>query len=132
MTAGTADHRRRILIVDDDVDIRETLQELLEDRGFEVATAASGAEALWLLRAGRIRPSLILLDLMMPVLDGYGFLAEQRRDPTLAAVPVAVLSASHAIDLQRVGDGVPILRKPMSLHALLAAVDELSATSVAP
>ena len=120
-TGGT----RPILIVDDDRDIRETLCELLEDRGFAVVTAATGADALRLLRAGEVRPSLILLDLMMPVVDGYGFLAAQRADPLLAGLPVAVITAGHGVDQERIGPGVLVLRKPMHLRELLAIVGQM-------
>ena len=59
-----------VLVVDDDLDIREALAQILEDRGFEVITAANGQEALALLRSLKVCPALILLDLMMPIMDG--------------------------------------------------------------
>src|SRR5262249_28727536 len=79
-----------ILFVDDDDDIREAIAEGLTDNGFDVLTAANGLDAMRVLR--NTHPSVILLDLMMPVMDGYEFLEERRVDPALAAIPVAVIT----------------------------------------
>ena len=111
--------RHPILIVDDDEDIRDSLAECHQLEGFTVATAANGAEGLARLREDAT-PSLVLLDLMMPVLDGYGFLEQQRRDPRVARVPVLVITAG-AIDRGRTG-GVEVMRKPLDLGRLLAVV----------
>jgi len=83
-----------VLIVDDDSDVRSALSELLEEEGFSVAGVPSGREALALLRGGGVHPAVILLDLMMPGMDGWDFRSEQLRDPKLAAVPVVIVSAS--------------------------------------
>jgi len=83
-----------ILIVDDDNDIRAALSELLEAEGFSVEGAPDGREALARLRAAKVHPAVILLDLMMPGMDGWDFRSEQMRDPRLAAVPVVIVSAS--------------------------------------
>src|SRR5436305_4151442 len=83
-----------ILIVDDDSDVRAALSELLEDEGFSVEGAPNGREALARLRQGQVHPAVILLDLMMPGMDGWDFRSEQMRDPQLAAVPVVIVSAS--------------------------------------
>src|SRR4051794_28574938 len=82
-----------ILVVDDDPDLRDTLGQILEDEGYSVAAASNGREALAYLRE-RPAPSLILLDLMMPVMDGWQFRSEQRLDSVLAKIPVLVISAS--------------------------------------
>ena len=74
-----------VLIVDDDNDVRSALAELLEEEGFSVEGAANGREALALLRGGTVHPAVILLDLMMPGMDGWDFRHEQMRDPKLAA-----------------------------------------------
>jgi CheY-like chemotaxis protein len=111
---------RRVLVVEDDGLIRESLIEALEDHGYQVTAAANGRDALDLLAAPPL-PDLILLDLMMPVMDGRAFREEQRRDPALAAIPVVVLSA--ASDVVRAGAemGVAgVLRKPVTLRVLLA------------
>jgi CheY-like chemotaxis protein len=83
-----------ILIVDDDYDVRSALSEMLEEEGFAVEGAHNGREALARLRSGVAHPALILLDLMMPGMDGWDFRSEQMRDPKLAAVPVVIVSAS--------------------------------------
>jgi serine/threonine-protein kinase RsbW len=87
------DSGRAVLVVEDDDATREAECLLLRSQGYEVASAADGREALDRLRAG-LRPGAILLDLMMPVLDGYAFRAEQLRDPELGAIPVVVCSAA--------------------------------------
>jgi len=116
-----------IMVVDDDVDIRETLADALTDMGFDVVTAGNGLEALELLRSLPIVPSIVLLDLMMPVMDGYGFLAERRKDPALAAIPVAIITAGHGIDHSRLVDGAPIVRKPFNVPQLVHVIDDLRA-----
>jgi CheY-like chemotaxis protein len=114
-----------ILLVEDDRDIREILAETLADHGFEVVTAGNGLEALTLIRSATERPSVILLDLMMPVMDGYAFLDERRRDGTLGAIPVAIVTAGHTVDLSRIGDDIPVLPKPIDLPRLLGALKDL-------
>lgn len=111
-----------ILIVDDDFDIREALVDAFEDNGFAVLTAANGLEALSLLRDGKESPSVILLDLMMPVMDGYAFLDEQQKDPALATIPVAIITAGHGVDRSRLGDSPRIVRKPIRFSELLSTV----------
>ncbi|HTM22488.1 MAG TPA: response regulator [Kofleriaceae bacterium] len=113
---------RRILLVEDDPDIRADLAEILVDEGFHVDTAAHGAIALDRMRMGPL-PDLVLLDLMMPVMDGFQFRAAQVADPQLAAVPVLVLSGAadmlaqvHAIKAQAV------VRKPFRIDQILQAI----------
>lgn len=111
-----------ILIVDDEPDIRDSLQEFFEDEGFAVATAANGAEGLARLRAGPA-PSVIILDLLMPVLDGNEMYAQMQADPALAGVPV-IISTS---DPRRAPSGVMTMTKPVSLMRLLASVRQFCA-----
>ncbi len=113
---------RPVLIVDDDVDIREALSDLLEDRGFQVMTAANGIEALNVLRGMEPRPSVILLDLMMPMMDGYGFLEERKADPVLTAIPVAIITAGHGVDRDRLGSAAPIIPKPIDVSHLIRVI----------
>ena len=87
---------RRILIVEDDADIREALALTLRDGGFEVASAANGKEGLEQLQNGP-RPDLIVLDLMMPVMDGWQFRREQQRDLRWASIPVVIVSADGSV-----------------------------------
>lgn len=119
----------RILIVDDDPDIREALKELLADRGFSVLAASNGVEALKLLRTNSAPPSIILLDVMMPVMDGYGFLEERRRDPLLSSIPVAIITAGHGVDLARLGGTMPVLYKPIDVRELMIALGSVQQVS---
>jgi CheY-like chemotaxis protein len=111
-----------VLVVDDHDDIRTLVAEVLEDEGYEVVSASNGQQALSYLRTCKQLPTLILLDLMMPVMDGWRFLAEQKRSPSLRDVPVVILSAhlhSHSLsDLQPAA----FLPKPFGSAALLALV----------
>jgi CheY-like chemotaxis protein len=102
-----------ILVIDDDAGSREALAEVLADEGFAVATAADGAEGLTYLRQG-YRPKVILLDLMMPGVDGWDFRAQQKRDPDLAAIPVIAISAAG-----KLMDADHTLRKPIKIEMLL-------------
>jgi CheY-like chemotaxis protein len=111
-----------ILVVDDDADIRDTLSEVLRNAGMVVVTAANGLEALRILRGG-LSPCLVLLDLMMPIMDGYEFLEVQRGDPALALIPTAVITAGFAVDNTRTGD-TPLLRKPLGLKGLMAVIGQ--------
>ena len=112
-----------MLVVDDDRDIRDVLTDALEAEGYRVVTAADGQEALDWLRKGIARPCVVLLDLMMPRLDGIQFRTETLKDPELAALPVVVLSADPTIiNTARSLNFAGSLRKPVALEALLAAV----------
>src|SRR5690348_1070640 len=82
-----------ILVVDDDPDLRETLVDVLTDVGFEVVSAEHGAAALQLVAQRDVRPNVILLDVMMPVMDGPTFAVERKKEPRLATVPVIALTA---------------------------------------
>jgi CheY-like chemotaxis protein len=83
---------KTVLIVEDDEAIRETMQLALEMRGYAVVTAGNGKEGIAALRDGT-KPCLILLDLMMPVMDGWGFVGAIEHDPKLGRIPVVVVSA---------------------------------------
>jgi CheY-like chemotaxis protein len=114
-----------ILIVEDDDDIREALTQILELEGYVVREAANGREALDISAREPI-PSLILLDLMMPVMDGWQFRAEQLKDPRLAKVPVVVISADASVHEKVASFGAAsVLPKPISLDRLLRAVETL-------
>jgi len=115
----------RVLIVEDDPDIRDSIATLLEDEGIAVATATNGAEALMLLRGDRLAPpSVILLDLMMPVMDGEQFRAEQVRDDRIAQIPVVVLSGhAYARSVAQSMNVDDVMIKPLSLTRLLSIVE---------
>jgi len=116
----------RILVVEDDAALRCALSELLRENGYEVACATDGRDALAQLGT-RPAPSVILLDLVMPVMDGWAFRAEQRRDPRLAAIPTIVISASLAADPRRLKELEPAatLAKPFEIERLIATVRRL-------
>lgn len=82
-----------VLVVEDDPDVREVMIAVVENEGHTAVPAENGAEALKLLRNG-LNPCLILLDLMMPVKNGWQFRAEQNADPQLAAIPTIIVSAA--------------------------------------
>ena len=116
---------RHIMVVEDDEAIRETLAEVLEGEGYGVTRAANGAEALERLH-GSGRADLILLDLMMPVMDGWELRARLRSDPQYAAIPVVVVSAHHAVAGQADRLGVQAwLAKPFDIDHLLGTIDRL-------
>lgn len=110
----------QILIVEDDVDIRDTLQEVLQSEGYNVHTTINGLEALNWLRSNEQLPCIVLLDLMMPVMNGWQFLDAARADPVLSKVPVVVVSA--VADLRSVPTGVHYVRKPINFENLLGVV----------
>lgn len=115
--------QRTILIVDDDKDIRETLKELFEEEGFVANCAENGEHALAVLRTGDALPCVILLDLTMPVMDGYEFRAAQLADPVLAAVPVIVMTADADLEDKRRRVGCEhALKKPLQVQALLDVI----------
>jgi CheY-like chemotaxis protein len=112
-----------ILLVEDDTSIRESVADVLAGEGFEVACAANGQEALRRLADGTAHPGVILLDLMMPVMDGWAFRAAQRSDPRYADIPVVVLSADAGSE-GSLGHLAPaaFLPKPFELDRLLDLV----------
>jgi len=111
-----------ILIVDDHPDLRESLGEILQVEGYTVALAANGQEALDYL-GGHPLPRLVLLDLRMPVMDGWEFRRRQRERPEWAEVPVIVLSGADATEQRTTGlDAVGHFVKPVDLDTLLGTV----------
>jgi CheY-like chemotaxis protein len=114
---------RRVLLVDDDVDLRESLAEALEEEGYRVLRAANGQEALGLLRS-EAPPHVILLDLLMPVMNGWQFCEAKRRDPALVAIPVVALSAAVSRDPASPYfiDVEDFVAKPVALPALVEKI----------
>lgn len=124
----SAPSRRHVLVVDDDRDIRETLAELLADEGYHVSVAADGLEALRVLAEARARPDLILLDLMMPNMDGFEFRERQLDDRANASIPIAVVSAGgNAKDAAERLRAAGFLQKPVKLKPLLALIEQIVA-----
>ena len=115
-----------ILIVDDDPDVRRALEQALQAGGYEVASATHGLDALRTLRTRSGAIELILLDLMMPVMNGWQFRREQQQDPNLSTIPVLVLSAgSHVADAAASIGAAGYLHKPIDLDALELAVQRV-------
>jgi len=115
------DRNGRILVVDDDALIRDTLATALGDEGYAVRVAPDGRAALSSL--GNWRPDLIVLDLMMPVMNGAEFRAAQRSTADAAHIPVIVLSAAHEVQSRAASlDPAAVFTKPFDLGALLDAI----------
>jgi CheY-like chemotaxis protein len=113
-----------VLIVEDDRDVRESLVEVLEEEGIRVASASNGVEAIGYLREAIVMPKLILLDLMMPVMDGRQFRWEQLKVPRWRAVPVVVMTATG--DFKQEGKMLRVagtLRKPLHLTELFELIE---------
>lgn len=117
---------KKILVVEDDSSIRELLVELLQSEGYDVASAVNGLEGLKFLQTQN-NPDLILIDLMMPVMDGYSFRSEQLKNPDWAKIPVVVMSAeANAKEKMRSYDISAFLSKPVELETILKTVEQFS------
>jgi CheY-like chemotaxis protein len=109
-----------VLLAEDDEDLREALVDTLVEAGFTVEAVGHGRAALEWFEDSATAPKVILLDLMMPVMDGWQFLDERQKVPKIAAVPVVVLSANG--DFAGESDTVEFMRKPVVVKALLPIV----------
>jgi CheY-like chemotaxis protein len=121
---GPHDGGGSVLVIEDEEDICDTIADILDNAGIRCVTAANGREAMDWLRQARVKPRVILLDLMMPVMDGWTFRAEQLANSALAAIPVVILSA--ATDLSRWAGELHVaefLSKPIDLPRLLSAIE---------
>ena len=112
----------RVMIVEDDRDTREMLEQFLALEGFEVQTAANGRQALDTLAAGP-PACVIVLDLMMPVMDGWQFRDAQARDPRLSSIPVVVVTAAGPRDHVAPIDAYAWFSKPLDLERVLETID---------
>ena len=111
-----------VLVVDDQEAIRDTLQVALDDEGFTVETAANGQEALDILM--RWKPCVILLDLMMPVMDGWAFCAEQVRTGDLT--PIVLLSAAGGLEEQaKALCAVAVIAKPFDIDRVISTIQRV-------
>ena len=114
---------KKIMIIEDDDSIRNNLQLLLESEGYSVETATDGRAALDQLSAATTLPSLIILDLMMPVMDGVQFRKEQLNDPKLSTIPVVLATAGVNIESKTLLVGAQgQLKKPFDLYDFLSTV----------
>jgi CheY-like chemotaxis protein len=115
--------RQTVLVIDDDREVCESLRTLLQLDGYKVKTARDGQDALEQLRGG-LRPCIILLDLVMPAMDGQHFRAEQLRDPEFAHIPVVVLSGHYDPQQNAASLGaVASLRKPADIDTVLQLIE---------
>jgi DNA-binding NtrC family response regulator len=121
--AKPATPRKNLLVVDDDSDVRDVLQEVLEDAGYSVLCVEHGGEALACLQEGP-RPDAILLDLFMPVMSGWDFARHLRRQPHLATIPIVVITCSEPYWGY---PGPHVLRKPLDLDRLIQTVGRVLA-----
>ena len=114
-----------VLVVEDNQDVRETLVELLESYGYEAIGAEHGREAFDKLDRLGTRPCMIVLDLMMPVMDGRAFRQEQLKKPDVSSVPVVVISAyDETPERLREMQALAYLRKPINLTELMRVVGQ--------
>jgi CheY-like chemotaxis protein len=118
-----------VLVVDDDEEIREVITEALVGEGYVVRCASNGKKAIEQLQAG-LRPGVILLDLMMPVMDGWQFRSRQLADPQLASIPVVIISAGS--EVRSWPNDCGCLRKPFDLDQLYEAIASAARTSSSP
>ncbi len=116
---------KNILIVEDDLSIRNMMKDVLEIEGYSVYLAADGSEGIERLRTILPQPCVILLDLMMPGTNGWKFLDVQRADPTLSNIPIVVCSAYH--ESAKSVHPQAIINKPIKLDALIDAVNKFCA-----
>jgi signal transduction histidine kinase/DNA-binding response OmpR family regulator len=112
--------RPKILVIDDDKDIRVVISEILDQSGYEVFTAGSGQQGLDL--ATQIAPNLIILDIMMPGMDGWTVLTKLQHKPTLADIPVIILSGASGLEMAMSLGAAAVLFKPVDANQLTAEI----------
>ncbi len=121
----TSSAKAKILIIEDDKFILAALQELLELENYEVATANNGLTGLEYLNKTSALPRMILLDLAMPVMDGFEFRKHQELSERLSQIPVVLMSADGQLETQKIKIGIKLhLTKPIDLEKLMALVSE--------
>ncbi|MES2306342.1 MAG: response regulator [Gemmatimonadota bacterium] len=108
-----------VLVVDDEYDLVQTLRDVFVDEGFNVRTVSNGRDALIYMREAPVKPCLVILDLVLPILDGNAVYAIMKTDPALASVPVLVSTS----DPSRAPVGAEVMPKPITLEALLSNVE---------
>jgi len=119
--------KKSVLVVEDDFFIRTSIVQILSEEGYEVAEAANGKDALEYLSLTNRRPSVIILDLMMPVMDGWQFRSAQMNDPALNKIPVVVVTADgNARVKAKQMNAEGWVKKPIEIDSLLKAVNDCS------
>jgi CheY-like chemotaxis protein len=120
-----------VLVIEDDRESSEALAEFLAFKGYVVQCAANGNEAFLLVDNSHNRPALIFLDIVMPVLDGWGFLAERVKYPLLADVPVVILSGCpDVVQKAKEAGAVAVVRKPAEPQTLLRVIEHFGGARV--
>jgi CheY-like chemotaxis protein len=114
-----------VAIVDDDADIREVIGAVLEEQGYSTIEASDGRAALEMLQRARPKPDLLLLDLMMPMMDGWQLQRRLREDPELAEIPIVIMTAHAGFGraVRSAQPDTPVLSKPLDLDQLLETVE---------
>jgi CheY-like chemotaxis protein len=116
---------RRILIIEDEEDIREILKEFFEGEGYEVWTAIHGKDAFRVLDENG-KPNMILVDLMMPVMSGEEFIEKKKLHPVYADIPTVIMSADHRTKAKAQALNIKwAINKPLELTSLISIVDEV-------
>ena len=110
---------KKVLVVEDDLAIRESLEQILEFEGYRPISAENGEKAVEILKTGEL-PCVILLDLMMPVMSGWEFLQVQKTNQTLSSIPVVIVSAAG--EKARLATANEFLKKPIDVERLLEVV----------
>ena len=119
--------RRKILIIEDEEDIREILKEFFEGEGYLVATAIHGKDGFRVLEE-KGKTDMILIDLMMPVMSGEEFIEKKKTHPEFASIPTVIMSADHRTMAKAEAMGIKwAINKPLELAALISIVDEVFA-----
>jgi CheY-like chemotaxis protein len=112
---------KKVLIVDDELEILSAVRSILEDEGFEVETSSDGAQAVELMSRGR-PPDLVLSDVMMPKLSGFELVARMRAERPLKSIPVILMSGVNPTISRSVGRWDDFIRKPFTVDALMDAI----------
>jgi CheY-like chemotaxis protein len=121
-----------ILVVDDEAQIRFLISELLSEEGYTVAQAANGREALIYLQTAKPLPCVIILDLMMPIMNGWEFLRIRQQNPVFAPIPIVVISAARTFATATLLGAQEALAKPLDLDRLLATIQQYCPSAPAP
>lgn len=115
--------KRKLLIVEDSIEIQVLLKRLLESEGFDVVCASHGKQAIDILEHDTL-PNLILLDLMMPVMDGFEFRDRQLKDPRFKEIPVIIMTADGSAQAKKERISAnDFLKKPLDVDQLLQSID---------
>ena len=117
------DTAKHILIVEDDRDILDVLKDLLESEGYRVSTSENGKEAISFLNSATPLPDLILVDLMMPIMNGFQFREAQQNDERLKSIPVILMSADGHVESKKEKIGMQLfMKKPLDLEQVLSTI----------